>query len=72
MQGWFATALLQNMLGIQDGWEDWRMNNRIKSQSGSAPLDNEPRTWRQAIVGAIPILWVPLIFLSSSLLPGYP
>ena len=47
------------------------MNNRIESQAGSVPLDNKPGTWRQAIFGAIPILWVPLIFLSTSLLPGY-
>jgi hypothetical protein len=71
MQAWFATALLQNMLGIQDGWEDWRIKSRINSQAGSVPLDNNPGTWRRGIAGAIPILWVPLIFLSSSLFPGY-
>lgn len=69
--GWCATAFQQNLLDIQGGWEDWRMNNRIKSQSGSVPRDNKPGTWRQAIFGAIPILWVPLIFLSTSLLPGF-
>ncbi len=40
IQGWCATALQQNILDIQGGWENWRMNNRIKSQSGFVPLDN--------------------------------
>jgi hypothetical protein len=65
IQGWCATALPQNLLDIQGGWEDWRMNNRIKSQSGFVPRDNKPGTWRQAI------LWVPLIFLSSSRFSGF-
>jgi hypothetical protein len=35
-------------------------------------LENEPGTWRQALAAAIPIMWVPLIFLSASLFPRYP
>jgi len=71
MQGWFATALKQNMLDKQMSWENWSMDSHIKIQTDFVPLDNKNGTWRQAIVGAIPILWVPLVYWSSRLFPEY-